>query len=169
LGGSPRLCFAPKVRALARALPGHWQGLLPAGCRHAAERLSGRAVERLGGSPRLCFAPKVRALARALPGRWQGLLPAGCRQYVPKVHGTLSKNPRDFIGIRIIGYDSGDSPRGHSGGRATAGVGRAVESSQNEESTETAATAHCRGQSPQSQTPGEMRRVVAGQKCSLRP
>jgi len=36
-GGSPRLCFAPKVRALGRALLGRWQGPLPAGCRHAAD------------------------------------------------------------------------------------------------------------------------------------
>jgi len=36
LGGSPRLCFAPKVRALARALVRRLQGRLPAGCGHAA-------------------------------------------------------------------------------------------------------------------------------------
>jgi len=36
LSGSPRLCFAPKVHALARAWVGRWQGPLPAGCRHAA-------------------------------------------------------------------------------------------------------------------------------------
>jgi len=36
LCGSPRLYFAPKVRALAGALVGRWRGLLPAGCRHAA-------------------------------------------------------------------------------------------------------------------------------------
>jgi len=36
-GGSPRLCFAPQVRALARAVgSGVCSGRLPAGCRHAA-------------------------------------------------------------------------------------------------------------------------------------
>jgi len=67
LGGSPRLCFAPKVRAPARALVGRLQGRF-------ARRLPpcGSCIKRLGGSPRLCFAPKVRAPARALVGRLQG-------------------------------------------------------------------------------------------------
>jgi len=54
-----------------------------------------------------------------------------------KVHGTCSENPRDFIGIRIIWCDTGDSPRGHGGMCATAAVGRTVEPSQSEESIET--------------------------------
>jgi len=37
LGGSPRLCSAPKVRTLAAAVGGRLQGRVPAGCRHAAE------------------------------------------------------------------------------------------------------------------------------------
>jgi len=53
LGGSPRLWFAPKVRALARALAARWQGSLPAGCRQAAVIAVGRkppAVVRTGGA-----------------------------------------------------------------------------------------------------------------------
>ena len=59
-------------------------------------------------------------------------------KYGPEVHGTCRGNPREFIGIRIIWCDTGDSPRGHGGGRATAAVGRTLESSQTEESPETA-------------------------------
>ncbi|MFM7038090.1 MAG: hypothetical protein ACKO2L_10230, partial [Planctomycetaceae bacterium] len=51
LGGSPRLCFALKVRALVMALlgrlQGRLQGRLPAGCRHAADK-------QLGGRPFFC-------------------------------------------------------------------------------------------------------------------
>ena len=46
LGGSPRLCFAPKVPALARAMAARCQAPLPAGCRHAAEVASGWAGAR---------------------------------------------------------------------------------------------------------------------------
>jgi len=97
LGGSPRLCSAPKVPVLARALAARWQGSLPAGCRHAAGpcgwtmRLN-HAAERLGGSPRLCSAPKVPALARALAARWQGSLPAGCRHAAGPCGWTMRLN-----------------------------------------------------------------------------
>jgi len=89
LGGSPRRCFAPKVRVLARALVGRLQGPLPAGCRHAADqRLISVWNQRLGGSPRQCFAPKVRALGRAVAGRLEGPLPAGCRHAAEIAFGT---------------------------------------------------------------------------------
>jgi len=39
-GGSPRLCFAPKVRALAGALVERLLGRLPAGCRPMALKFS---------------------------------------------------------------------------------------------------------------------------------
>jgi len=75
-GGSPRLCFAPKVRALAGALVKRLLGRLPAGCRHAAEfavGTSGRA-EAPG-----CVSYRRCALARAMVKRLQVRLPAGCR------------------------------------------------------------------------------------------
>jgi len=81
-----------------------------------------------------------------------------------KVHGTLSENPRDFIGIRIIWCGTGDSPRGHGGGRATVAVGRTVESSQTEESTETATPAPLPGTVPAVANTGEMRCAGARQK-----
>jgi hypothetical protein len=43
-GGSPRLRFAPKVRALARASPSRWQGRWPAGCRPIALAFRQEAV-----------------------------------------------------------------------------------------------------------------------------
>jgi len=46
LGGSHRRRFAPKVRALAKTVPGRWQGRLPAGSRHAAEHAWEPAVGR---------------------------------------------------------------------------------------------------------------------------
>jgi len=64
------------------------------------------------------------------------------------VHGTFSENPSEFTGNRIIGCDTGDSPRGHGGGHATAIAGWAVESSQSEESTETATTGPLPGTVP---------------------
>ena len=73
-GGSPRLCFAPQVRALARLVG---EGHLPADCRPAAEGL--------GGSPRLCFAPQVRALARFVG---EGRLPADCRPAAERSGGS---------------------------------------------------------------------------------
>jgi hypothetical protein len=79
-GGSPRLCFAPQVRAPGSALTQRLQCFLPAGCRQAAERT--------GGSPRLCFAPQVRAPGSALALRLQCFLPAGCRQAAERMGGS---------------------------------------------------------------------------------
>jgi len=87
---------------------------------------------------------------------------APIEKYGPEVHGTFSKNPREFIGIRIIWCDTGDSPRGHGGRRATAAAGRAVESSQSEESPETATTATSPGTVPAVADTGEIRWAVAG-------
>jgi len=69
-------------------------------------------------------------------------------RYGRQVHGTCSESLRDLIGMRIIGCDTGDSPRGHGGGRATAAVGRGVESSQSEESSETATSGPLPGTVP---------------------
>jgi hypothetical protein len=69
-GGSPRLRFAPKVRANERT------GGSPRLC--FAPKV--RANERAGGSPRLRFAPKVRAgedVAIALSGPLARGLPPG--------------------------------------------------------------------------------------------
>jgi len=74
----------------------------------------------------------------------------------PKVHGTCRENPREFIGIRIIWCATGDSPRGQGGSPETAAVGRTAESSQTEESPETATTAPLPGTVPAvADTPGE--------------
>jgi len=70
------------------------------------------------------------------------------KSYGFQVHGTCRKNPRDFIGIRISWCDTGDSPRRHGGSRATAAVGWTLESSQTEESPETATTAPLPGTVP---------------------
>jgi len=86
-----------KVRTLARVLVGRWQGRLPAGCRHAAERL--------GGSPRLCFAPKVPALARAMAARCQAPLPAGCRHAAEVASGWAGA--RDWVLMLGKGVDRG--------------------------------------------------------------
>jgi len=80
------------------------------------------------------------------------------------VHGTCSENPRDFIGLRIIRCGTGDSPRGHGGRRATAAVGWTVESSQTEESTETATTAPLPATVPAVADTGETRWAGAGKK-----
>jgi len=87
--------------------------------------------------------------------------------YGREVHGTCSENPDDFIGIRIIRCGTGDSPRGHGGRRVTAAAGWTVESSQTEESTETATTALLPGTVPAVADTGEMRWAVAGKKRSL--
>ena len=86
-----------------------------------------------------------------------------------KVHGTCRENPRDFIGIRIIRCNTGDSPRGYGGRRATAAAGWTVESSQSEESAETATTVPLPGTVPAVANTGEMRWAVASQKRPLRP
>jgi len=68
-----------------------------------------------------------------------------------------------------ISYDTGDSPRDHGGGRATAVAGWTIESSQIEESTETAMTAPLPGTVPAVANTGEMTWAVAGKKGLLRP
>jgi len=88
-------------------------------------------------------------------------------RYGTEVHGTCSENPREFIGIRSIWCDTGDSPRGHGGGRATAAVGWAVKSSQSEDSTETATTAPLPGTVPTVASTGAMRWAVAGKKAPV--
>jgi len=85
-------------------------------------------------------------------------------RYGPEVHGTFCANPRDFIGMRIILCGTGDSSRGHGGSRATAAVGRAVESSQTEESPETATTVPLPGTVPAVADTGEMMGAAAGKK-----
>ena len=68
LGGSPRLCFAPKVRAGE----GVGRAVLPAGCRHAADkRLSGWAEAPGCGLHRRCARWR---------GRWWGIGRAVCPQ-----------------------------------------------------------------------------------------
>jgi len=86
-------------------------------------------------------------------GRW----PAKRARYGPKVHGTCSENPREFTGIRITWCGTGDSPRGHGRRRATAAVGRTVESSQTEDSPETATTVPLPGTVPTIADTGELR------------
>jgi len=88
--------------------------------------------------------------------------------YGPEVHGTCSEKPSDFIGIRIIRCGTGDSPRGHGGGRVPEAAGWTVESSQSEESTEIATTAPLPGTVPAVSDTGEMRWAVAGEKGPLR-
>ncbi|MFM7040250.1 MAG: hypothetical protein ACKO2L_21290 [Planctomycetaceae bacterium] len=72
LGGSPRLCFAPKVPALARALSGRWQGCLPAGCRHAA-------LIAVGRKPTAMFRTEGARAGECVGGALAGPSPAGCR------------------------------------------------------------------------------------------
>jgi len=92
--------------------------------------------------------------------RWQkGAL------YGPEVHGTFSENPREFTGNRIIWCDTGDSPRGHGDGRAPAAAGWTVESSQSEESPETATTVPMPGTVPAVADTGAMSWTVAGKKA----
>jgi len=93
----------------------------------------------------------------------------GSDQVGSKVHGTCSENPREFIGIRIIWCGTGDSPRGHGGGRVPAAVGWAVESSQTEESTETATTVPLPGTVPAVADTGTMRLAVAGKRARYGP
>ncbi|MFM7039753.1 MAG: hypothetical protein ACKO2L_18765, partial [Planctomycetaceae bacterium] len=62
-----------------------------------------------------------------------------------------------FIGNRIIWCNTGDSPRGHGGGRETVAVGWTVESSQSEESTETTTTVPLPGTVPAVEDTREMR------------
>jgi len=109
----------------------------------------------------------VPAVADTRDMRWDGAGKKGAR-YGRAVHGTCSENPRDFIGVRIIWCGTGDSPRGDGGGRATAAVGWTVESSQTEESTETATTVPLPGTVPVAADTGEMRWDGAGKNGTLR-
>ena len=97
----------------------------------APARLSG------GGRGRCCRGGK-----RAV--RW----PANGAGHCLKVHGTLNKKSREFIGIRVPRCDTGDSPCRQCGRRAGAVAGRAVESSQTEELPESATPAPLPGRVP---------------------
>jgi|GEM_PF-3033657 len=107
-------------------------------------------------------SPRSRRHRENEVGQW----PENWARYRVEVHGTCSENPRDFIGIRIIWCNTGDSPRGHSGGRAPVAAGWTVESSQSEESPETATIAPLAGTVPAVADTGKMR-WGSGRKTGL--
>jgi len=159
---------------LATASFGAAPGTVPAGTAADLQQrrlLGGRIVT----NRRIPRNRNDRAVARDSPrsrrhrgnevGRWPAKRARyGPQVHGPQVHGTCSENPREFIGIRIVWYDTGDSPRGHGGGQATAAVGWAVESSQTEESPGTATAVPLPGTVPAVADTGEMRWAAGRQK-----
>jgi len=105
-------------------------------------------IRRVPGNRNDCAvggdSPRSRRHHENEVGQW----PTNWARYRLKVHGTCSENPRDFISMRIIWCNTGDTPRGHSGRRVPAAAGWTLESSQSEESPETATTAPLPGTVP---------------------